>query len=706
MPALVLALAVGLLAITGCGSSSSEQRREADAAAAMGLRTANNLLLQHKKVALDHNRVALFTVTPDIGGWYSFRKMRTSPAYEAVRKALVAPPYECEVIAIPGEILPSEMLGGMEAATTNAGADRAVFVQLTQSGDAVLIDIGLRGEEPDVVLARVPIEPSKLTYVNPLALLVLVGLPLAFLGFTAYRHMTARGALQVELRQDPHASQQAFVLAIAPQPINATVSDPEAFFRQYKQLTSGDGVLRMPLTEPTGTGPTGTTWPQVSLKPGTWYAQLYGVYKLGDVTKVLDGSLHRAVTVVAGATATLSFDLAPGVVMLSIEVAGSKIGGLLAWLDRDRAAAVTTDAAGRARLAGTPGNHDLYIECDGVVVRRGVALTTGRDQTVQINIDRERTLAKSTIVGTSTHQLAGAGLGPVEAKIMAPVAAKTAQLPQAGELIFERFEILQLLGHGMGGPVFMAFDQRSQREVVLRLMPASARNDQFAYLSFVANVETLAQLRHPNIARVYQVASEGERVFLISAKIDGTPLQAFLDKRGALALPQALEITRQLATGLVALHAQNIYHRNLSPRDVFVTHDQQIQIADIGLQQLMDVVSHGNVAVRGDVEYLPPELLGGGHSFEARSDLYSLGCVLFAMLTGRPPFPARSAARDHTYADAPSLERAAPAGAALPKHVVEFVAMCLAKSPAQRPKSAAQVVAFLDRAIAKLQAPA
>lgn len=680
-----------LVVASGCSGSADQQRREATSAVNTALGLAHKLLQQHKQVDLVGQRVALFTVEPDIGSWYSLRRMHVAPIHRALREALAAAPYDSDVVVVRREITPTEMLGGVDAAMGEVGADRAVFLRITQSGNAVEVDIGMRGATPEVVIGRFPIDPSKLTYLNPIALLIFLSTPLVMLGLAAFRLWRARGVIKVELRQHPRASQSALVLAVSNQPINANVGDATMFRRQFRQLTSSGGVTRLPL----GDAP----WPPLQLRPGTWFVQVYGVIAIDGVDVMLDESLQQVVTLQGGATATISFDLAPGVVLLHLRLDGTKVDGIPVWLGRERDRAAITNASGKATLCAPAGNHELSIESDGVVVRRGVVMISGRDQELAINIDRERTLARSTLLGASSRPLASAGLGPVEARIMAPTAARHVDLPQPGDVLFERFEIAKLLGHGLGGPVYAATDERSQKEVVLRVLPRSARNDPYAYGAYVESIEVLAQLRHPNVARVYQVASEGERVFVISAKIDGTPLQSFLDKRGALPVPQALEIARQLANGLVALHAQNLFHRNLSPHDIFVTHKQEVLIADVGLQQLMEVVSHGSVAVRGNVEYLSPELLGGGHSFEARSDLYSLGCVVYAMLAGRPPFPAISAARDHVYAPASRLAEFVPA---LPPKIDEFVAACLAKSPAERPKSAQQVAQFLERTVAAL----
>ncbi|HEY8055188.1 MAG TPA: WD40 repeat domain-containing serine/threonine protein kinase [Terriglobales bacterium] len=270
------------------------------------------------------------------------------------------------------------------------------------------------------------------------------------------------------------------------------------------------------------------------------------------------------------------------------------------------------------------------------------------------------------------------------------------------------YEIVGPLGAGGMGEVFKARDTRLQREVAVKVLPLGRLDDAGALRRFEQEARTLAALNHPNLLTIHDLGTTpGGALYLVTELLDGATLR---ERMSAGKLPQrtAVDFGMQMSRGLAAAHDKGIVHRDLKPENIFCTRDGRVKILDFGLAKLTaetgaedkTVAETGTAAgvVLGTVGYMAPEQ-ARGQAADARSDIFSLGCVLYEMLAGRRAFRGESAA-DVISAilreDPPELSALASSGsaagvAAVPVALDRIVRHCLEKEPRQRFQSASDV---------------
>jgi len=263
------------------------------------------------------------------------------------------------------------------------------------------------------------------------------------------------------------------------------------------------------------------------------------------------------------------------------------------------------------------------------------------------------------------------------------------------------YEILALIGKGGMGEVYRARDPRLDREVAIKALSDSLLQEEPALLRFEQEAKVLASLSHPNILTVHDIVIEGKSFFVVMELLKGETLRDRL-KREAIFWKEALPIGIAIAEGLAAAHSSGIIHRDLKPENVFLTQDSQIKILDFGLARVerktsppgeswMDTspaLSHPGI-VMGTLRSMAPEQLRG-QPVDVRADIYSLGCILYEMVSGRLPFDRTDAAELTA-----SILRDRPAGieaASAPQELIDLIFRCLEKKPAMRFPSARDVV--------------
>ncbi|MCB9513977.1 MAG: protein kinase [Candidatus Latescibacteria bacterium] len=260
-----------------------------------------------------------------------------------------------------------------------------------------------------------------------------------------------------------------------------------------------------------------------------------------------------------------------------------------------------------------------------------------------------------------------------------------------GEMLAGRYRIVGLLGRGGMGEVYRADDLTLGIPVALKFLPAAAAADPGLVERFRAEVRSARQVSHPNVCRVYDIGEAEGRHFISMEYVDGEDLATLLRRIGRLPAPKAVEIARQVASGLAASHARGILHRDLKPANVMLDGQGQARITDFGLAVSG---SAGETDLAGTPAYLAPERLAGEPATE-QSDLYALGLLLYELFTGQRPFMAKSLAdwrRAHSEQtpSAPSTH-----SGEIDPAVERLVMQCLEKDPARRPRSAAQVLMAL-----------
>jgi serine/threonine-protein kinase len=261
-----------------------------------------------------------------------------------------------------------------------------------------------------------------------------------------------------------------------------------------------------------------------------------------------------------------------------------------------------------------------------------------------------------------------------------------------GTVLVDRYRIIGLLGRGGMGEVYRADDLTLGQPVALKFLPRALADDAGRRERFLAEVRLSRQVSHPNVCRVYDVGEIEGQLFLSMEFIDGEDLASLLRRIGRLPHDKALELSRELCVGLAAAHDKKVLHRDLKPANVMVDGRGRLRIADFGLA-VTGEESAGRGEIAGTPAYMAPEQLDGKDA-TVRSDLYSLGLVLYELFTGRKGFDA---------ATLPEMRRQKEAGPTPPSQIapdldpkVELVILrCLEKDPARRPGSALQVSAAL-----------
>ena len=263
----------------------------------------------------------------------------------------------------------------------------------------------------------------------------------------------------------------------------------------------------------------------------------------------------------------------------------------------------------------------------------------------------------------------------------------------AGTLIAGRYRVIGLLGRGGMGEVYRATDLTLAQSVALKFLPEDASSNERLLERFHNEVRIARQVSHANVCRVYDIGEADGMAFISMEYVDGEDLASLLERIGRLPPDKALEITRKLCAGLAAAHERGVIHRDLKPHNVMLNKRGEVVIMDFGLAAIAGQLS-GNEARSGTPAYMAPEQLRGD-SVTAKSDIYSLGLMVYELFTGKRAFTAESIAdllRAEETSHPVSMTSVTPD---LDPAIERVVLRCLHADPAMRPPTALAVAAAL-----------
>jgi eukaryotic-like serine/threonine-protein kinase len=211
----------------------------------------------------------------------------------------------------------------------------------------------------------------------------------------------------------------------------------------------------------------------------------------------------------------------------------------------------------------------------------------------------------------------------------------------------------KLLGHiGSGGmsSVYLAEHTKMHDLRAIKVLPQSKLGKSSYLARFQQEAKAIASLNHPNIVRAYDIDNQGDNHYIVMEYVDGEDLQIMVKKKGPLSFEKAASYTAQAARGLHHAHESGLIHRDVKPANVLVRKDGQVKLLDLGLALFSDdnessLTKDFNDKVLGTADYLAPEQALNSHGVDPRADLYGLGCMLYFLLTGHPPFPEGSIAQ-------------------------------------------------------------
>ncbi len=210
-----------------------------------------------------------------------------------------------------------------------------------------------------------------------------------------------------------------------------------------------------------------------------------------------------------------------------------------------------------------------------------------------------------------------------------------------GRLLDDRYEILEAIGTGGMAVVYKARCHRLNRLVAIKILKDEFARDEEFRRRFHAEGEAVAMLSHPNIVQVYDVSSTEDANFIVMELIDGISLKQYMEKKGVLNWKETLHFAMQIAKGLEHAHSRGIIHRDIKPHNVMVLKNGSVKVMDFGIARVMSKSNTLTKEALGSVHYISPEQAKGGHT-DNRSDIYSLGVVMYEMMTGRPPYDGES----------------------------------------------------------------
>lgn len=262
-----------------------------------------------------------------------------------------------------------------------------------------------------------------------------------------------------------------------------------------------------------------------------------------------------------------------------------------------------------------------------------------------------------------------------------------------GSLLAERYRIVALLGKGGMGEVYRADDLTLGQPVALKFLPEEAAKDPALLERFRGEVRISRKVSHPNVCRVYDVGEVDSQTFFTMEYVDGEDLASLLRRIGRLPNDKAIDIARQLCAGLAAAHARGVLHRDLKPANIMLDGRGQAVITDFGLAALTDQTQGAEVR-SGTPAYMAPEQLAGKEVTE-RSDIYSLGLVLYEVFTGKRAFSADSLGELLRSRSAGTVSRPSSFIKDMDPLVERVIMHCVEADPALRPTSALAVAAAL-----------
>jgi serine/threonine protein kinase len=314
---------------------------------------------------------------------------------------------------------------------------------------------------------------------------------------------------------------------------------------------------------------------------------------------------------------------------------------------------------------------------------------------------RERSWSSAIQGGSGTHEAKPAWTEAMARQLLAP----PSQPEMLGRL--GRYAVERLIGAGGMGIVFKGFDAELNRPVSIKVLAPHLAGSGAARQRFSREARAAAAVVHEHVVAIHSVESDGAAPFLVMQYVAGESLQTRLDRQGPLALREILRIAHQTAAGLAAAHAQGLVHRDVKPSNILLEQGiERALLTDFGLARAADDASLTHTGyLPGTPHYMSPEQ-ARGDSVDSRSDLFSLGSVMYAMCTGRPPFRGDTSfgvLRRITDSEARPIREVNPD---IPIWLAALIERLLAKAPADRFASAAEVAGLLEQCLAHVQSGA
>lgn len=268
---------------------------------------------------------------------------------------------------------------------------------------------------------------------------------------------------------------------------------------------------------------------------------------------------------------------------------------------------------------------------------------------------------------------------------------------KSGMILDDRYEILSKIGSGGMSTVYKGRDQKLNRNVAIKVLKSEYREDANFVRKFREEAQAAARLAHPNIVNVYDVGEEMGIHYIVMELVEGITLKNYIERKGKLTIREATSIAIQVSMGLEVAHNNDIVHRDIKPQNVMISKDGKVKVMDFGIAKAASSETISSNAM-GSVHYTSPEQARGGYS-DAKSDIYSLGIVMYEMVTGRVPFDGETTvavAVKHLQEEMPSPKIFCPE---LPVSLENIIYKCTEKTSAKRYANMSELIADLKQSL-------
>jgi len=268
-----------------------------------------------------------------------------------------------------------------------------------------------------------------------------------------------------------------------------------------------------------------------------------------------------------------------------------------------------------------------------------------------------------------------------------------------GQKINDRYQIIRMIGEGGMANVYLAQDTILDRYVAVKILRGDLADDEKFVRRFQREAISASSLSHPNIVEMYDVGEDDGKYFIVMEYVDGKTLKSLIKKRGALTLHEIVDIMMQLTSGIASAHDSYIIHRDIKPQNVMILDDGRVKITDFGIAMALNSneLTQTN-SVMGSVHYLPPEQANGSGA-TIKSDIYSLGILMYELLTGKIPFKGDNAveiAIKQMKEQIPSVCKINPD---IPQSIENIILKACAKNPKNRYDNVGQMHDELEKAL-------
>ena len=268
---------------------------------------------------------------------------------------------------------------------------------------------------------------------------------------------------------------------------------------------------------------------------------------------------------------------------------------------------------------------------------------------------------------------------------------------KTGTILGDRYEILEKIGTGGMAEVFKGKDHKLNRYVAVKVMKEEFRDNDGFVKKFKEEAQAAAGLAHPNIVNVYDVGDENGVYYIVMELVEGITLKNYIERKGRLSIKEATSIAIQVSAGLEVAHNNHIVHRDIKPQNIIISREGKVKVTDFGIAKATTSQTTTSSAM-GSVHYASPEQARGGY-VDHRSDIYSLGIVMYEMVTGRVPFDGETAV---TVAVKHLQEQMVPPGEycpEIPYSLEQIIKKCTEKSPDRRYQDIGDLMADLKQSL-------